>query len=467
MQVNLVIFIMKKYLNKLKFSDIYVVLFATGLFTMPLIVDKSHLPQGWELGKLVFVQYFSLGLITLSILHNLFLLFKKEYKWQKSNWWIVALIVLFVISTVFSPYSRQINNLEYHNSLHYLIYSFFKKFKLTSRFLKISMFGNNMREAGVITYSLIIIVMANLSKYLKNNTNFKIHIIFFSLILSSVYQAIIGIVQFIGYLQTDILTIKDGMWIFGTYGQSNFFAGHLLLGLVLSTMYLKSTFHSNLRAKLFLKYLSVLFTLLLIIAIIVSYSNWAIVMLIYILGVIFSYELLPKDMFYKIILIPSITILILVIPLSFIFINYLPEEYSFRTQVWQEIYIIYVRDVFTNFNITNLIFLLFGRGFDTMGEVFNQAGAFPTVYIDRAHNFLLQIFTTLGLAGMSIFVYSSKQILTNIKLNIKNPLFTYSFFALFIWIFRSMVHTSSIVNIFQAMALWVILNKTKYINQPI
>ncbi|MBE0573348.1 hypothetical protein IH575_00390, partial [Candidatus Dojkabacteria bacterium] len=169
---------------------------AFGVAVSPFIVDYATLPKGYELPKVFFYQI----ICSIIILLGTVLLLLNAYKEQrihlaKSFYVVLVLSVLLSLSALLSPYQE------------------------------IAIWGNTFRYQGLLTYLLMIWASYVVFKVLNKNLW---HLISVAIILSSILQCVAAINQFNNLMKIDPELIFEGLWINGTFGQANWFAGRIL-----------------------------------------------------------------------------------------------------------------------------------------------------------------------------------------------------------------------------------------------
>jgi O-antigen ligase len=424
-------------LKQVSYADIYVLIFVIGIMLAPLQVNSDQLPRGWELEKVFFLQFLALLLLCLSGVRLLYLLIKRKLPRPEINYWLLVFILTLVISTLLSLEYRAVADNDYSSIINKVLAMG------GGLFDKTAIYGSATREAGLVTYVLLGSMLVGLYQNLNQR---RIKLLQISFILSSLHQVFMAFSQFNDLFPESAQMITEGRWVFGTFGQANFYVGYVLMGLVF-TMQLLRTQSIGLKA----------FALLLIViqslGIVISYSLWGITAGLLLFVLIIGYELLQVKYFTYLLLLPTFIGLLLFTPTAFFFVRFLPEGYKFRIQIWGSIYDAYVRVLLTEFSFTHLGKILFGSGLDTLGENISIAG----VYVDRAHNFLLDIFSSVGMFGLALFLRPWYLILKKLKSIMFEPTASYVLIAALLWMIRSLIHTSSILNILQFTTLLTVL----------
>jgi O-antigen ligase len=412
------------------FSNIFILFIAFAVFYSPFVVDYATLPKGFELPKVSFWQIISIISIVLSMSYALYTIFKEEkLRIPKDFYFLIITIFLFFISTSLSPYPQM------------------------------SLFGNEFRHQGFITHVLIITLAYSVYKFI-NNRNW--HFIALAFITSSFIQAIIGFNQFFPLAQRNPNAVLEGLWINGTFGQANWYAGRLLIAVIFAAFYLTNfkllkSKYRNIALNLIIRTIVIVPILIILTAMGFSFSGWAIISVGVAIAIIVIYELInPKIFSY---LLRALVILGIFAGLGFLGIisgivpTNLSIEYNFRIDIWNNIINIMFRQ---KFSAEYLIRFFFGYGFDTLGEVFRTFGRLANSYVDRAHNFFFDVLVQTGMNGLILLGFLFLKINQGLKSKIVNRKFVFTSIALLIWLFRSMVHESGIINIMDFLVILAI-----------
>jgi len=405
------------------FKNFIILIIALGIFVSPFIVDYSSLPQGFELPKVYFWEILSVIIITSSIFYFFYNIIMSSGKFIITKDFIILFLVLslFLISSVFSPFQN------------------------------IAWIGNEFRYQGFITHALIVIVCFITYKFINKN---NWHFICFAFVLSGLWQAIDGIRQFFLIIKPNPDLYFDGFWVNGTFGQTNWFSGRLLIAIIFSSFYLgfriknylkvNSTFINLISLEIIKMILCSFSIILMMVAIALSRSIWAMITLPLIVLLVISYEILGYKLFLYL-----FRFLCLLIILAGIFLFSIYHDYNIRVDIWQ--------------NILNIMFqqpipdkfkrILFGYGFDTLGNVFQTFGRFKGGIIDRAHNFIFDILIQNGVIIFAPLIYLVFKLNSILKKALKGREFTFTLIALTVWVFRSFIHESGIVNMLDFLIL--------------
>ncbi len=441
---------MKRLFRKLNFPDILVFITSTAFIFSPLIVDFDSLPKGWELPKVYFWVTFSLVMILVIWIYKTYMFLKNpDSKINYSYFLLLTLLLILFLSTSLSEYGRIIFPDNNPNPIHQLIFNL--KSETSSLSVNMSLYGNSFRDQGFITFLFLILFFWEIGKFV-NNRNW--HFVSMGFILSASFQSVKAILEFYNYAKVDPDRLKEGMWVFGWFGQSNFYAGFLLIAVIFSTYYLRSK-NWTLR----LSFIPV--TVFLNITLCLSYSSWGIISLALTIGLIIIYELLPNKLYPLFLCVLGISFLVL----YNWFIEKIEQESALRVMIWDNAYEIYIKTPVKNPTPENARLFFLGSGFDTLGEVFRSKGRFEGLYIDRGHNFLIDIIVSGGILGLTFFTGILTKIALKFKENLNNRMFSFTLIALVAWMFRSFVHENGIINIVQFFMLLSILVNFENDNQ--
>lgn len=408
---------MTRKFNKIKEpTNIIILLTSIVVFLSPFVVNYTILPKGFELAKVHFLNI-STAVILLVFL---FLLFSKKIKLEKDKLrkaLLVCLIIIvsFVITTILSSHSN------------------------------ISLYGNSFRDQGLIFYTLITLAAAVC--YLTVN-KFNQQFIIFALFFSAFIQALIGISQYISLLQSHPDLADDGYWVNGTFGQANFYSTLLVLGFI-AGFFVLNLINSKVmkyKFKIPLLTLATTFILIIVIANILSYSVFGWITMFIALILLLLYKYLKKTIFYRIFIVAIILAAIgSVYSLTRI-------EDNLRIDIWRNSLVHY----FNQLN-SKPIYFVFGFGFDTLGNVFKDAGFFKGVFIDRGHNIFIDIVMQVGIIGIGLSVFLIITILRKLKQIILDPTIFIFFFMIFIYILKTLIHEFSAIHTYLLFILVGIL----------
>lgn len=409
---------MKKIINNIQNSvkntikNLVVIVAATGIGISPFIVDYSTLPKGYELPKVLFIQIIS-SLIIFLILNGFLYKTIKNKKVNLPSSILIPIIisVLLILGTVGSP------------------------------FPEIALWGNPFRLQGLITYLLII--WAAYGVFLSINRD-SWHIISSSIILSTIVQCAIAITHFMELTEINPNLILEGIWVNGTFGQANWFAGRILIAIVICAYYLGLRFNLKWYLRFSIKLYFALLVLLFLVTLGLTYSEWGIISAFVAIITIILYEVLSRRTFA--LMVGFSTLILLFGAIAFIILN---TTYNLRLEIYSSIYNLFTQPL----NLQQLKIILFGFGFDTLGEVFKAYGQLRGLLVDRAHNFILDILSQNGLLILVIFSGLIFKTFINLFNKNKDRIFDFTFIALLLWMFRSIIHENGIVNLFDFILL--------------
>ncbi len=401
---KLIDYIKTNILNLTQQSVILVAAF--GIAVSPFVVDYNTLPKGYELPKVFFYQAVCIIILVLAfIAAALKQKNKTKFKVPKSLYVVLITTVLFILSA------------------------------LLSKHIEVAIWGNSFRFQGLITYLLLL--WATYGVYC-NISYANWHLLSLGLIFSTVIQSASAYNQFTELARINPDSILDGVWVNGTFGQANWFAGRLLLAIILSAYYLGLRLHRNLTLRLIFKLYFAILIFIFIAVLGLTQSGWGMISGGFAIALIIFYELLPRKIFIALI---SIGIVLAAIG-AIIFVNSGPE-YNLRIDILNSILTILNQP----FNVNQLKILALGFGFDTLGEVFRDYGLIKGLLVDRAHNFILDIIIQNGFIVLGIFTGLIVRIFRNLFSNNKNRILDFSFIVIIAWMFRSVIHENGIVNI--------------------
>lgn len=383
--------------NTFQYNNIITFYLAVIVGLAPFVVNYFDLPKGFELAKVNFLY--------VSILSGAFLLFINLISFKKINLRkkSIALLFLLLIGFLFSTF--------------------------LSEFQNVALLGNFFREQGLFLH--IVLLLGGVIAYCcVDEKNFRV--ILYSLAISATIQSLVAISQYSNLLSSSPSLVTEGIWINGTFGQANFFSTHQIFGLISLFFIIYKIF--------FLKKIRILFLLLsliplslIIISIYISYSIFGWIIAIFTTLLVFFYFILKARIYlYFFIFLNSVLIIGTGI--------YLPQiTNNFRIEIWKN-----ALQLFAQSNIEKLIF---GNGFDTLGEVFQKNGRFVGVIVDRGHNLFIDILMQTGIYGLLIFSYLNLRIFIRIKNIIENKELFFFFLLAYIFITKSFIHEYSVIHL--------------------
>lgn len=409
---------MKNTLNYIKqnwiavLQNTVIILAAVGIAVSPFIVDYTTLPRGYELPKVIFYQIICSIIIVLSFIVGVFRSRKQDkFILPKSIYLVGVITILFILSALLSPHKE------------------------------IAIWGNSFRFQGLITYLLML--WAAYGVFI-NITKSNWHLISLSFIFSTLIQCGIAFSQFTNLIKINPDSLLEGIWINGSFGQSNWFAGRLLIAIIFAAFYfgLRLGRNSTLRIIFKLYFGLMIFSFLVILGL--TQSGWGIISVAVAIALIVLYELLPKRFF--------MTLITLGLALGIIGAAVFLQknmEYNLRIDILNSILTIITQP----FNFSQFKILSLGFGFDTLGEVFKDYGLIKGLLVDRAHNFILDIIIQNGFIVLGILVGIIIKIFRNLFTNKKDRILDFTFIAIIAWMFRSVIHENGIVNLMDFLFL--------------
>lgn len=419
---------MKGFIQKY-YSQAITLLLCTALVILPLSVDRQNLPLGWDIPKVHAWAMFVL--IMLLILIPLEIIKVKNEKEIKLDWKIIgfALIILTTfLSTFFSDYGRSLGNSS-TNPLYLL---------LQNESYLVSFIGNKYREQGYFLFLLSLVFFYLISKYLKANV--KALLLAFS--LSGILQLFYSIPQLFRLSEDSPKLVNDGIWIYGTFGQANFYAGFMLIA-TLSSIAL-----ALLLKKKTLKAIFVIAAIANALGLIISFSHWAIFLLVIFTFIFITKSIIQEKKFILAFNLSLILVSILTVPLAILTDKNI-ESFRQRYDFWEASLDIYTISPFEKTQERPLVHSLFGDGLDTLSYTFRDYGYFTDLVVDRAHNFFLDILASFGIIGLTVFISLLVYIQFNIQKYPQEKLTLMLTILLWAWLVRSLMHTSSIINLIE------------------
>lgn len=408
---------MKRFFVKNIISNSIIGLVCVAILISPLIVDYSNLPRGFEINKVFFINTISGIILTLYILSKFVQTVRRKQFPTVGKIDVIfffGLLLSLSLSSLFSPYQET------------------------------TYFGNSFRFQGFYTHLFLLTTAYIVYKVLREK-HLKIILLVFT--ISGLIQALIGLNQFFYLGQNDPAALQDGFWVNGTFGQTNWFAGRLLITIFICCFLFLRTRFANKKIDFIFRTVTLTTLVLSIATIIFSFSVWAtITFLIFI--VLFFLIQFPRQRIKNFI---YYFIALCILILNF-YIVFLYPSFDLHAQIPREIINVIKSD---NYEPGRIVF---GYGFDTLGEVFRDRNIFAGSLVDRAHNVFFDIFVQGGLfllgLTLSIFIY----IFRNLKNN-ENRYFHLFLFLSLLWLFRSTIHESGIVNLLDfAILIGITLN---------
>ncbi len=376
-------------------------------------MDYTTLPKGYELPKVFFYQIICSIIILLGTVLFLINTYKEQrISLAKSFYVVSAVSILLSLSALLSPYQE------------------------------IAIWGNTFRYQGLLTYLLMIWASYVVFKVLNKNLW---HLITGAIILSSILQCVAAINQFNNLMKINPELISEGLWINGTFGQANWFAGRILLAIILTAFYFGLKIKTTRNKRILLKMISAILIIFFLTVLGLSQSIWGIISTVVAILLIVLYEILPKKFFAKVIYISIAAGII-----AFILYFKLNTEYNLRLDIVNSILIILSQP----FNLQQFQFITLGFGFDTLGNVFRDYRLIQGSLVDRAHNVIFDIIIQNGFIILIIFLALVYKLLRALHSNTRDRVWDFTFIAIFAWIFRSIIHENGIVNLMDFLFLF-------------
>lgn len=379
----------------------------------PFVVDYSNLPLGYEIPKAIFVQIIAFIVLCLFLIHKFikrdFRLFPKKQRILQT-----LPLALLLIGLVASTFNRPLDQYT-------------------------AIWGNEYRYQGLI-FLLLMISLSYIFLDVLNKQTLKI--LFVGLAISGTMQSAVAIGQFANFLSADPAAISEGLYVNGTFGQSNFFGGSTLVTIA-SLIFLGGVAYARLKTRLRSLTLIGIFTLITvnISSIIISYSKGSIILLIIMLISIVFINLIQRSKAKWTIWLLRLSLL----PLSVIFIWGFNIFISgdFRANLWF--------GVLENFNS----FPIFGFGLDNQHLFYARSDSYSGFLIDRSHNIFIDTIITMGRFGIfALIIFLTPSIirlsqiyLKLVSLSKKTFLLSVISSVLLVISIRVLVHTNSVVNV--------------------
>lgn len=309
--------------------------------------------------------------------------------------------------------------------------------------------GNSFRDQGVIFYfTLIVFGYLTFSLFTKD----KATLIAKSFILGCAIQAIIAFNQVYYFFQNNQNELfGKGLYINGSFGQSNFFSGYIIIGLFFSIYFF-------IKSKISGKVLYFILIVLSLIPLIFSLSYWGIISaslgaLLLIFYEVFVRFKKPKAFTASLCVLTVVTVILFIFLFRYTAEIEFLEGFKLRPEIWDSILKIFLGGAIP---IGNFIF---GYGFDTLRLVFVDFGFLSLNRVDRAHNVFLDVLSQNGVLGIIIFFTFIAYIFQNIQKLFYSKITIYFSLITLLWIFRSVVNESGVVNILQFIILIAITLK--------
>ncbi|MCA9383288.1 hypothetical protein KC909_02900 [Candidatus Dojkabacteria bacterium] len=424
-------------LKKINLDDVIVYIYGIAIVLGSIIYDKTSLPLGWELAKVEFWQLFSLLVIFLWIIRTSYQYIRNKTKPETPSKAIVLLFIAFILALIFSDKSYIFIKANETTALYsWIIKLFSKEGGIDGR---VALWGNQFRYFGLITISLILSSALILKSAIKPK-NWKS--LFYFFLLSSLLQSIWAISQFLSLIGEKEM-LKEGKWIYGGYGQTNFLVGHLLVGLVVGYYFL----HSKEKIYNYFAYSAIVIITL---ASILTLSYLGIFMILLCNAFLILQRLKDVEWLNTKLSIIFLASIIFIVPAINI-VGGFNQDLLFRAYIWADIYDYYLKRPFIERNMMSFMEMLFGSGFDNLIFLLSRSQRILNPFIDRAHNIVFDLLSSAGLFGLVTSMYV---LATGLKLNInENKNTTYAAFALLMLFIRSLIHTNSISNIVHLLIL--------------
>jgi hypothetical protein len=346
---------------------------------------------------------------------------------------------------------RHFLNIKYINILYWLLFICLIIFNNLVQGSDITIFGNYWRSQGLILY-LAIFFLSIQTWFIISKSNYFYFLA--TMVINGIIQSLISIQQINKYLYTEnIDKLLNGFYINGTYGQTNFVTYSTLISFI-AIFWILIHGKYKLVANIFIKAILTILLVTIAISIFFSGSLWSILVLILsILAIIISKYIQAVNIKYLNFVLYIFVLIIIFAPAISLFF---PENVSnLRLDIW--------KNIFVGMQISGLHSFLLGVGFDNLGEWLKINGLLSHFYIDRAHNFFIDIILSFGLIPFVLFVKKFFTILSITTNKIKSEEYLLITLIL-VWLVKSVVNEFSIFNVWELILLLVILDKLKMIN---
>lgn len=385
-------------------------LLMVALVVSPLIVDMSSVPQGWELPKVWFWQWVMVVLICIGFI-RMFANFVAAQELRRRQYILLFVIIMLVVLWLMFPLFTQ------------------------TEWQGIKLWGNEFRYHGFFTAVGTFLLGVQVATFWKRDS--LTEKVLAAWLIASLVQAAIGTSQILDlFFDNGEFFWSFTDYIYGSFGQPNFFAGKLLLGVAVSIYFFKRI--KDIPYRLILSAVILWFG----VVIFFSQSTWALVglaillmtVLLRILSVVFRIEKL-----WWIYMLGSRLMLFFLPFLIWPKIQSL-EVNDHRIFIWR-------RSIFAASpqNLGEAANLVFGYGFDFLAERISKLGLGEGAYIDRAHNLFIDILFNMGLAGWALLTSLLGWFYWTLK-NLDEQQI-YLLLVLDTLLIRAVVHTNSIINI--------------------
>jgi MFS family permease len=383
-------------------------LLTIGLFLIgPFIVRYDQLPWGYETPKGTFVMLMSI---------------------------IISIFGLLTIIPTLSPSQLQRKQIL---APMLVIVGWLMLTTWQASDPQMALWGNQFRQQGLI-FNLGVIAMWSILPLILDRSSNRLLLIV--LIGGGIFQALMGIYQAINlFFNYSLTELTAGFYVNGTFGQSEFYSGKILLTLALILFALQRLRTSGLKQRKVLQLVLMLGLVASLLALFLSFSlaAWGIA----VIGLLIFVYPYAKERWGRL----PVKRLYLVggILAAGLFMGWL--RYDYRGVIWNEA----IKFITANAPV-------FGIGLDNQQFAF---AAIPDVIIDRGHNAIIDIIITIGWGGLClvlIFLLERiqkiyRQVMTEVNIEKRIILV-----GLLMLVLRLMVHTTSAINIAELVlvAIW-------------
>lgn len=339
---------MFQLIKKIKQPSLPFLLLLTLVILGPLLVNYADMPWGYERPKSLFVMLMSILIIGATLLTVPRFSNQSIINWRRINWPLVILIDWLILTT------------------------------LLARDIQFAILGNQFRFQGLI-FHLILLTLWLVLPWVLNSTRSVISLAG-ALAMSGLVQAAIGISQYLNLLNNTPELITKGLYVNGSFGQSEFYGGQLLASLVaLCTLLFLTSRIERMRLRILARGVLGLLVVLIGGVIFLTYSTGTIAALA--LGVLlFCYPVITRYLGRA----PASALYSALFLIGGIYV-FSQVRADYRFVIWQEGYKAWWLQPIQGYGLDNQLFAYSG---------------IQDLLVDRAHNLLLDIVLTIGIVGL-------------------------------------------------------------------
>lgn len=408
--------------------------FAVLLALIPFVFDTSFAPKGWELPKVAAIQIFLLLLLSVYALSCIVLLRPGRKLMYRRDKILLVVLLIFSFSSFVSQFTYNLRLDQLYNPLYQRILD-----PSSGEYtIHMAIFGNQFRETGLITMSILFATAWVAMREIRSR---HLPFMFAALGGGALLQAIFGIMQFllIGLQNTE--RFADGLVVYGTFGQNNFYSGYLLCGLVATAYFL-----ANKDAKI--RLISLISSIIIILGILLSLSYFAWIVMILLVAIVIREGLSKQKSLFLRQKPVIIAVAMLSLPMAILLLQVVPD-YLHRINIWNAVLQQYIIIPMQEPSLMNTVRLFFGSGFDTLQEFLYRATELAGSNIDRSHNIIFDVLAFTGIFGLLVMAFLARKAI-KISILSRSRQIDFAVILVFIWFVRSLIHTSSILNLLVA-----------------